>query len=78
MRMVQIDMKRERFTKGNIYSFITKKPRADIRDLGRTRRYSFINVVKGCDVHMFLFVSVLGKWKETFTSFQLDDYTITR
>jgi hypothetical protein len=65
--------------KGTAYKFRQKSSKVHTSGtLGKTANYSFIGVVKGRGIDLFLFVSASGKWLETFTAYQLADYQIER
>jgi hypothetical protein len=45
---------------------------------GDTITYSYVEQTYGNGVLMYMFRSVTGKWRETFTPYQLADYLIEK
>ena len=73
-----------RFQRGKVYRFesgnakLWKCKQAITKDGFKTINLSFERETKGKGVSLFLFRSERGRWRESFTPCQLDDYRIER
>jgi hypothetical protein len=70
-----------RFKPGETYCFEHRSARGIGSKAGNERRkirFSYVEQIYGHGVSMFMFRSVAGKWRETFTPYQLADYTIEK
>jgi hypothetical protein len=65
------------FKRGKAYRFRRVEGRfKNMADGTRAAKMSFLREVRGRGVSMYLFQSAGGKWLETFTPWQLEDYEI--
>lgn len=73
-----------RFQHGKVYRFengnpkLAKSKQSFTKDGFKTLNFSFEREVEGNGVILYLFRSERGKWLESFTPWQLDDFRIER